>query len=329
MLSHVSMSAVQVARENTDLANELSAEKQALDAAVQSVRVSITSAASSLAYHVISMIASHQVFGSGVKVNFDLCDTNTSALSTVALETIDLASGSVHEPPAVTSDPTQFFTCADVILLLDDVVMGEGEARSDWLSRVYSKFSCYAQQIDAVCRREVVVIVPAVNSAANLIGNIISRCAPNIPAQNIIVTSRLVENRAKAAIVRQSGVNCGSIVDLIVWGDSSAASTSRFVVDVSHAKVYDCESSAVWGPEYLRTVDDVVHDKQWLCSRLPDTVSSSSSSSSSSVVSAASALTSFLSDWWLANCNSQRIHSLSIKSQGKSVNICICPVSIA
>ena len=312
-----------MAEENKQLANQLHADELARDASVSSVNVSITSAASSLAYHVISMIATDQVFGTGVKVHLNLCesdDTKAQALLAVAMEAINLASGSVHRPPAVTSDPTQFFTGSDVILLLDDVTVFEREPRTDWLSRVYGRFSRYAQQIESTCRHDVCVIIPAINSAANLIGSILSCCAPNIPAENIIVTSRLVENRAKVAISSRCGVNSGSIVDLIVWGDAAGTSPDRFAVDVSHAKVYDCDTSAVWGPQYCRTVEDVVHDNAWLSHHLPATISSSSSSSSSScVVSMAGALTSFLSDWWLGKSSSHHVHSVAVRSQGQLI----------
>jgi len=312
---------LQVATENTQLVDKLRAEELASDATVKRVRVSITAAASALAYHVVSMIASRQVFGNPVKVTLNLCDANVSASSALATEAVDLASLSVHEPPAVTSDLNQYFTGADVILLLDDVTVGEGEPRADWLRRVYIKFSSYAHEIDAVCSRDVVIVVPAINSAANFIGSVISSCAPNIPTSNIIVTSRLVENGARAAISRQSGVNSGSIVDLVVWGDASAVNTSRFAVDVSHAKVYDCDSSAVWGPEYFRSVESVVRDTRWLSHDLPSLVVSSSTSSSSSraVIATASALTSFLSDWCMlgrCKCNRSRLHSVAVASQG-------------
>jgi len=310
----------EVASENGQWVNELRVEKRSTDAAVKRLRVSITSAASSLAYHVIAMIASGQVFGDLVTVCLTLCDTDTSALSAVAMEVVDLASGSVHGSPVVTSDPTQFFTGADVILLLDDVTAGDGEPRADWLRRVYSKFSGYGQQIDAQCCNDVLIILPAINSAVNIIGSVLERSAPNIPPANIVVTSRLAENRARAAIWRQSGVNSASIVDLIVWGDASAMHTSRFAVDVSHAKVYDCDSSAVCGPQYYRSVDDVVHDTKWLSRDLPTALIRSSSSSSSSSMSTASALTSFLSDWSSAKHNNKRLHSVAVASQG-SVSI--------
>ena len=301
----------QVAGENIELANELCAEQLALDAAVKPLRISVTSAASSLAYHVVAMIANDRT----ITVSLTLCDTNILALSALAMEVVDLASGSVHGSPAVTSDPTQFFTGADIILLLDDVTAGDGERRADWLRRVYSRFSIYGQQIDSSCGNDVMVIIPAINSAANIIASIISRCAPNISPANILVTSRLAENRARAAISRHSGVNSASIVDLIIWGDASAVHTSRFAVDASHAKVYDCESSAVWGAQYYRSLDGVVRDTKWLNRDLPNAVSSSSSSSSS-CLSTASALTSFLCDWWSADHSVTRLHSAAVTSQG-------------
>lgn len=302
-----------MARENLQLANELRAEKLAADAAVPRVRVSITSAASELARHVIKMIASGHVFAPAFKVNLTLCETDTSTLSA-----INLAYGSVDQPPVVTSDPDQFFTGADVILLLDDVTAGEGERRADWLRRVYDKFSVYARHIDAVCSREVVVVVAAVNSAANFVGTVLSRCAPGIPAQNVVVVSRLVEDGAAADISRRVGVNARSVVDLVVWGDASAANPSRFWLDVSRAKIYDSDTSAVWGPQHCRSVERLIQNRRWLHRDLPAILSSSSSSSSSAVISMATSVTSFLSDWWTGNCSSQRLHSLAVASQGSS-----------
>ena len=308
---------VQVASENTELSDELHAEQLAADAAVKQVNLSVTSAASPFAYQVLAMIASGEVFGCDVEINLKLCDADASALSAVAMEVVDLASGSVRRPPSVTSDPTQFFAGADVILLLDDVTALECEPRADWLQRVYNHFADYARHIDAAAARsDIYVIIPAIaqKSTANFIATVISRCAPNTPPENIIVPSRLVENRAKAAISRRAGVNAGSIVDLVVWGDPSAATPDRFAVDITSAKVFDCDHSAVWGPQHCRSVETVVGDDRWLQQALPAAIASSSSSSS--FVATAGALTSFLSDWWTGNSSRKRFHSVAVMSQG-------------
>lgn len=296
---------LQVARENLQLASELRAEKLAADAAVERIHVSVTSASSELGRHIVSMIASGDVFGPALEVSLTLCDTDAAALSAV-----DLASGSVDVTSQ--SDPTLFFPGADVVLLLDDIVGVAGERRADWLRRVHDRFSAHARHIDAVCRRDVVVVVPAINSAANFVGTVLSRCRP---ALNVVVVSRLVENIAVEAVSRRAGAAAGSVVDLVVWGDASAASPGRFALDASRGKVYDCGTSAVWGPHHCRGVESVVHDNKWLYHDLP-VILSSSSASSAEVISMATALASFLSDWWTGDSSSQRLHSVAVASQG-------------
>jgi len=295
----------QVARENLQVANELHAQKLAADAAVERVRVSVTSAASPLGRHVISAIASGRVFGPARRVNLTVCDTDASALSAVVA---DLAAGSVDAAAAAaaTSDPAQFFADADVVLLLDDVAAAAGERRADWLRRVYDRFAAHARHVGAA-DGDAVVVVPALNSAASVAGAALSRCG-----RRVVVVPRLVEDLAAAAVSRRAGG--GAVADLVVWGDASAATPRRFALDVGRAKVVDCQSSAVWGPQHCRAVEQVVLDRRWLRRDLPAIVSSSSSSSS--VVSVATALTSFLSDWWTGSCSSQRLHSVAVASQG-------------
>jgi len=314
---------MQVVEENVQLIAELSEEMQAADAAVKQVRVSITCAGSPLAYHVISMIGCSQVFGSNIRIKLNLFDDqNLPLLSATVMEAVDLASGSIYGPPVVTSDLAELFAVSDLVLLLDDVTAGQGEPRADWLRRVDEKFRSYGRRINSLCRRDVLIVVPALNSAANVIGSTLTRSAPNIPSENIVVTSRLAENRVRGCISRHCGVNPGSVVDLVVWGDASAVDSDRFVIDVSRAKVNDCETSAVWGPEHLRSVKSVIHDSQWIRRDLPLLISSSSLSSISSYVSTANALISFLSDLWESgstNTPNRRLHSLTVASKGDAI----------
>jgi len=226
----------------------------------------------------------------------------------------------------VTADPDRFFVGADVVLLLDDVPpVGEGERRADWLRRVGDRVSVYGRRIDAACSPDAVVVVPATNSAANVVGAAVARSARRLSPRNVLVVPRLVEDRAAEAVSLRAGASASEsgsascVAGLIVWGDASAASPGRFALDASRATVCDVDATAVWAPERRRRpVDSVVLVRRWLHRDLPAILSSSSSSSSSSVVAMATALTSFLSDWWASSCDSQRLHSVAVASQGHS-----------
>jgi malate/lactate dehydrogenase len=308
---------LKVAAENLNVQEEEDATIRSMKASIKPVNVCITTAASPAGYAFVSAVASGAVFGRDTRLSLRLCDADDkrSALSGVAMEVVDLASGSVHDA-SVDSDPTQSFADCDVIVLLDDVVRDAGEDRSGWLHRVHDHFADRAKIIARVARPGVLVVVAGGGVSANFAGAVICRTAPEISPSSVVVMSRLVENRARAAIAARAGINAASVVNLVVWGDASGSKSTRFAVDASRAQAYDCEHSAVWGPGHSVPVAEIVHDERWLRVDLPRAVAGDAKRpQGSGAMPLASALSSLIRDWW---CGTSRkwIHSLAVCSKG-------------
>jgi len=303
---------------------ENEAEQRLAQSKIKPINVCITNAASPVGYALTSAIVKGDVFGQGVPLSLKLCDTDDSleTLSGVTMEAVDLAPASVIQT-CVTSDLVQSVTDCSVIVLLDEVTQEEGEAHSSWLRRVHEHFAKIAKVIARKSRSKALIVVGGGGPAANFIGATICRTSPKISPSNVIVASRLLENRARAAIGSRAGINAASIVDIVVWGDASGSRANLFAVDVSCARAYDCENSAVWGPGHSIPVADVVHNERWLRSELPRIIATENRQQGPVAMSTACALQSLIRDCWCGT-NKNRIYSLAVCSQGKAVTTWKC-----
>jgi len=288
---------------------------------VKPLNICVTAANSRTGYELVSRLASGDVFGPGVVLSLRLCDDNVESLHGVAMEAVDLASGLIHDT-VVTTTPSESFADCDVIVLLDRIDRYDNESRPDWLHRVHQVFSGYAVAIEKTARTGAKVIVAGGGEAANFAGTVFCRVAPNIDSQNVVVLSGVTERRARGAVSSRVGVNSASIVDLVIWGDAAGSEVGRFVVDASHARIYECDNHAIWGPGHSMPVTEAVHDERWLQSELPKIVTARRSDGQVLAMVTADAVKSLLADWWQGR-HSQYIHSLAVASRGKYTHIYI------
>ncbi|PIK60210.1 putative malate dehydrogenase 1B [Apostichopus japonicus] len=188
-------------------------------------------------------IVSGDVIGRDTELNIHLLveAEEIGVAEGVSLEAMDMASPLLREI-SVTADPNEAMNRASLIIVMDDLGQNENEPWEDWIRRCGTAYTNYGTIIHNWASSDCKVVV-AGSGPLNLGAYLIQREASNILRQNVIVPSRLPENRAKSAIARRINVNSSGIVDIIMWGNCGGSSH----LDLSKGRVHGCEG-AIWGP---------------------------------------------------------------------------------
>ncbi|XP_046381938.2 putative malate dehydrogenase 1B isoform X2 [Haliotis rufescens] len=249
-----------VAEENKVTKTEVDEEIETHLALSQPLAVCITNASSPVCYNLINVIASGEVFGESTELAIRLCDSEEKReyLSGVEMEAYDLAHGLLRDVKIVC-DVREAFTDCSIILLLDELEMQEEEPREEWLKRNAEYFTNYASVINEVAAKNAKVLL-AGNGPLNFNACMMLKNAPNIPRQNIVAHSRMVENYAKSVVGDRLSVNPSGVVDLIVWGNIN----SKHYIDVTKARVHGYDG-AIWGPpSYSVSAQEMIHNDKWI-----------------------------------------------------------------
>jgi malate/lactate dehydrogenase len=307
---------LKIAEENLKTKDELDAMERALNALSRPVHICLTNASSPLSYGLIPEIAKGVIFGEQTEVTLHLLDSdeNLEGVTGVEFETVDLACPLLRGVKT-TSDPKVAFEDCSVIVLLDEIQRGEEEEKSDWLKRNFDFFANYAKVIDTVAKKDVKVLVGGAGPV-NFIADMMIRNAPEIPRQNFVGFSRLLENQIKAVIGKLLKVNSAYIVDALVWGNPAG----EHYVDIAHCRVHNFDG-AIWGPPfYSRPVKELIYDKKWLEKDFLEMVNSRQQSLVTTMnhrnsTSHSAALATLLQHWLQGSPEGQ-VFSLGVHSEG-------------
>lgn len=306
-----------ISSENMETHLSVTEEEEHMKSLSKPLHVCITNAASPVIYHMLHEIVSGDVIGRDTELNIHLLveAEEIGVAEGVSLEAMDMASPLLREI-SVTADPNEAMNRASLIIVMDDLGQNENEPWEDWIRRCGTVYSNYGTIIHNWASSDCKVVV-AGSGPLNLGAYLIQREAKNILRQNVIVPSRLPENRAKSAIARRINVNSSGIVDIIMWGNCGGSSH----LDLSKGRVHGCEG-AIWGPpSYSRPIKDMVHDDKWLQNEYLQTVKTHAERLQNALqrpasVSAAHAVVATISDWWSGDNNGQ-IYSLGVTSDGR------------
>ena len=246
--------------ENKQTKIEIDEEEREFKSRSKPIHVCITNAGSPVCYNMIQPIASGEVFGPGTEISLRLYDSeeNLSQLEGVEMEAFDLACPLLRNI-TVTANIHQAFSDCSAVVLLDELNKGEEESKEDWLKRNNDLFVDYAKVLGDVAKRDVKVLV-AGNGPINFNVCMMLKHVQNIPRQNIVGLSRMVENQAKGILAERLKVNSAGIVDVIVWGNMNGT----VYTDVDKVRIHGYDG-AIWGPpSYSVPGKDMVHDDKWL-----------------------------------------------------------------
>ena len=208
----------------------------------------------------IHSIAKGDCLGSETEISLVLLDTEDKLqqLAGIEMEAFDLSCPLLRNI-RVTTDARQAFKDCTAVVILDEIDQKEGETNDDWLRRNSEHFVNYAKIIDTEARPDCKVIVGG-NGPVNFNTFMMLENCCNLPKQNIVALSRMVENHAKSVIAGRLNVNSADVVDVVVWGNPNG----QHYLDVLRARVHRYDG-AVWGPpSFSLPVVEMVADDKWL-----------------------------------------------------------------
>ena len=304
-----------IAAENAKIKTEIDKEEAEYRALSKPVNVCITNASSNVCYALLNSLTRGDVLGSDVELTIRLFDSSDKKeyLEGIRMETEDLAHGLLRGIK-VETDITEAFRDCCTIILLDEIVQGD-KTKEEWIKENSEHFVKYAKVIDKVADSSVKVLL-AGNGPSNFNASMMIRNAPNIPRQNFVALSRLVENQAKSIIAERLKVNTAGVVDLIIWGNPNG----QHYIDVSNSRVHGYDG-AIIGPEsFSVSGPEMVFDRQWLETEYLELVKMKQAKAEeamrhAAVLSKAFAINSTLMHWNNGSPSGQ-MFSLSVCSDG-------------
>ncbi|XP_060573511.1 putative malate dehydrogenase 1B [Ruditapes philippinarum] len=311
----VSSDMTKIAAENAKIKTEMDKEDAEIRAQSQPVNVCITNASSHVCYALLNSLTRGDVLGNDVEMKVRLFDNGDKKeyLEGVRMETEDLAHGLLRGIKVETNITAAFKDCSTIILL-DEILQGD-KSKEEWIKENSEHFVNYAKVIDKVADKSVKVLI-AGHGPNNFNATMMIKNAPNIPRQNFVALSRLVENQAKSIIAERLHVNTAGVVDLIVWGNPNG----QHYIDVSKSRVHGYDG-AIIGPEsFSVSGPEMVFDRQWLETEYIELVKTKQNKAEeamghAAVLSQAFAINSTLMHW----CNgspSGQMFSLGVCSNG-------------
>ncbi|KYQ93768.1 malate dehydrogenase [Tieghemostelium lacteum] len=272
------------------------------------LRVLVTGAAGQIAYSLVFMIASGQMFGPHQPVVLHLLDIPKmqEALNGVVMELQDAAHPLLQSVIA-TTDVRTAFTGIQVALLVGAFPRGPGMQRKDLLKVNVNIFREQGEALNKYASRNVKVLV--VGNPANTNALTALTQAADLPPQNFSALTRLDQNRAQAMIGEKVGVNVNDVHNVIIWGNHSLTQ----VPDVTQAFLTQSYSQ-------VTPVVTAVNDDKWLKESFIPQVQNRGAAviaarKLSSAASAATAIVCHMRDWLLGTKDGEYV-SMAVYSDG-------------
>jgi len=272
------------------------------------IRVCVTGAAGNIAYSLIFMIASGNMFGPRQKVVLHLLDIPAmdKVLKGVEMEIADCAFPLV-EGVLCTTDVKTAFMNVDVAILVGAFPRQKGMERKDLLKKNAEIFKAQGKALNDFASRNVKVLV--VGNPANTNCLIAMNCAPDLPKSNFTALTRLDHNRAKAQIAKQLNVPLDTVHNVVIWGNHSATQYP----DANYGYIGN-------HPGIRKPVRAVINNDQYLQTEFVNTVQQRGAEiikarNSSSAASAGWAVVNHVRDW-LMGTGPGEVVSMAVCSDG-------------
>lgn len=268
------------------------------------LRVCVTGAAGNIGYSVIFSVAKGEIFCEKRKIVLVLLDIPQAAekLKGVRMEVDDCAFELV-ESVVATTDYQEAFENIDIVLAVGSFPRLKGMLRSDLLERNAPIFKGTGEALEKYANKNVKIVV--VGNPANTNALCLSEYAPKIPKTNITALTRLDQNRAYSQIANHFKVPVYDVSDIYIWGNHS----STQFPDAGHAKI---RRNGVWKSVKL---DDDFNTNTFIPAVQQRGKAIIEARGLSSAASAANAIMNHCHSW-LCNCNSDKVVSMGVPSDG-------------
>ena len=220
------------------------------------VTVAITGGAGQIAYSLLPLVCSGQVFGPDRPVSLRLLDIEPGmgALRGVVMELED-AAYPLLENVYVTSRSEEAFENADAVVLLGGFPRRPGMERADLIAKNTEIFREMGPALEKYARPDVKVVVVANPANTNCLT--LMNHAPSLPKENFSALMRLDHNRAAALTARQvnyvlrgkrpgraegviedpTRISASEVANVIIWGNHSASQFPDVSVQPFRARV--------------------------------------------------------------------------------------------
>lgn len=284
------------------------------------IRVCVTGAAGQIAYSLVGLIASGQVFGCDQPIILTLLDIEPmmGVLNGVVMELDDTATPLLRQVIA-THDTTVAFKDLDYAFLVGAMPRKEGMERKDLLAANVKIFKVQGQALDTVAKKTVKVLV--VGNPANTNAFICRHFAPSIPAENFSALTRLDHNRGVGQVAKKLGVCPSTVHNMIIWGNHSNTQVPDLRQATVCRKALEGKVPAGDGP--VKALE-AINDNNWVKTVFTPTVRSRGAAviaarKLSSAMSAAKASADHMHDWHFGTAPGTFV-SMAVVSDG-SYNI--------
>src|SRR5438045_8745095 len=208
------------------------------------IKVAITGAAGQIGYALVFRVASGAMFGPDQPVALHLIEIPPAldALKGVVMELDDCAFPLLKNIVA-TTDLNEGFRDVNWALLVGSVPRKAGMERKDLLGINGKIFTGQGQAIEKNGAKDVRVLV--IGNPCNTNCLIAMNNAKSVARDRWFAMTRLDENRAKAQLAQEAGVNITEVSDVTIWGNHSANQYPDFY----NAKIDNRPADQVIGDE--------------------------------------------------------------------------------
>jgi len=280
-------------------------EKERL-AALNPFKIAITSADSSLAYHILPLICGDGILKNNPEISFSLHfqqddEYSKNKINAFIMELQDCAHSQLRKIVSTTS-LDKCLEQADLVVLLN------------LTKKIDDQFLLDIKNTALLLKKTIHEKTKIVYAGENAVicCNLLYKFMDGIPRENLVAMTRFEENVVKSAVAKMLEINSAGVHNLLVWG-----STKEFIVDYSQSVVYGY-NGALWGPHiesFSHSVNEMIYDRQFLDKRLPEKLNNNEFTISNKLLSFSAAFVAQMKDL-MSQTNSKSMFSLGVVSDG-------------
>jgi malate dehydrogenase len=211
------------------------------------IRVAVTGAAGQVAYAMLGRLASGEVFGPNQKIILQMLEIPQAlpTLEGVAMELDDCGFPTLQDM-VLTDDPNKAFKDCNWALLVGSFPRKQGMERKELLGINGKIFVGQGKALAANAAKDVRILV--VGNPCNTNCYTAYNNGRDIPAERWTAMTRLDHNRARSALAKKAGVNCGDVTCVTIWGNHS------------NTQYPDFTNARIKG----KPATEVITDRKWL-----------------------------------------------------------------
>lgn len=193
----------------------------------KTIRVAVTGAAGQVAYAMLGRLASGEIFGADTRVILQLLEIPQALpnLEGVAMELEDCGFPTL-DGIVCTDDPNRAFKDVNFALLVGSFPRKQGMERKDLLGINGKIFVGQGEALAKNAASDVRILV--VGNPCNTNCLVAYNNGRDIPAERWTAMTRLDHNRARGALAKKAGVNCGAVTNVTIWGNHSSTQYPDF-----------------------------------------------------------------------------------------------------